>query len=461
MTDTNSALLDLDRLDQLSRAGEINTVVCATPDPYGRLVGKRLTVQAFRALGLEGTGINASSFVFAVDIEMNPLNLPVSNAANGWADIRLVPDLTTMRRVPWEPNAALVICDAYNADSDTLLSVAPRTILRTQIERAEQEGLTFKFASELEFYLAATPPREAWDLGYQNLKMLSDYRSDYQMVQACRDDWFIERIRNQMPDFGVPIESSKPEWGLGQQEVTLDYCSTLEMADRHVLFKYGIKQLAHNADLTVTFMAKPIIDEVGSSCHLHISMWSADDQQSLCWSDAAAGGMSDKFGSFVAGQLTHATDMTLMFAPTVNSYKRFQPEQFAGTAIAVGNDNRSCAFRLVGHGPSYRVENRIPGADVNPYYAYSATIAAGLDGIDRELPTPDVFDGNAWTGDKIQTVPTSLHESLDLFAHSKMARAGFGDEVFDHLLASSTSELTAFDSHTVTDWELRRYYERV
>ncbi len=258
--------------------------------------------------------------------------------------------------------------------------------------------------------MSSTPPREAWDLGYQNLKMLSDYRSDYQMVQACRDDWFIERIRNQMPDFGVPIESSKPEWGLGQQEVTLDYCSTLEMADRHVLFKYGIKQLAHNADLTVTFMAKPIIDEVGSSCHLHISMWSADDQQSLCWSERPAGGMSDKFGSFVAGQLTHATDMTLMFAPTVNSYKRFQPEQFAGTAIAVGNDNRSCAFRLVGHGPSYRVENRIPGADVNPYYAYSATIAAGLDGIDRELPTPDVFDGNAWTGDKIQTVPTSLHE---------------------------------------------------
>jgi glutamine synthetase len=458
---TPSTRLSLAEFDELADSGQINTVVCATPDPYGRLVGKRLTIPAFRSLGLSGSGINASSFVFAVDLEMNPLDLPVSNAANGWADIRLVPDLTTMRRVPWEPHVALVICDAYQPDSDTLLSVAPRTILRHQISRADQEGLRFKFASELEFFLAATPPRQAWDLGYQNLKMLSDYRSDYQLVQSSRDDWFIERIRNQMPGFGVPIESSKPEWGLGQQEVTLDYCDTLEMADRHVLFKYGVKQLAHAADLTVTFMAKPKIDEVGSSCHLHVSMWSTDQNTSLCWSQQPAGGMSDRFGSFIAGQLTHAADMTLMFAPTINSYKRFQPDQFAGTAIALGNDNRSCAFRLVGNGPSYRVENRIPGGDVNPYYAYAATIAAGLDGIDREMPTPDIFDGNAWTGDDIALVPTSMHDALHRFAECKMLRAAFGDGVFDHLLASAQCELAAFDSHTVTDWETRRYYERV
>ncbi|MFL6084209.1 MAG: glutamine synthetase family protein [Mycobacterium sp.] len=457
---TSPARLDLDQFEELARTGEINTVVCATPDPYGRLVGKRLTIQAFRSLGLSGSGINASSFIFAVDLEMNPLNLPVSNAANGWADIRLIPDLATMRRVPWEPNVALVICDAYEAHSDTLLSVAPRTILRQQVDRAEQHGIRFKFASELEFFLAATPPRQAWELGYQNLKMLSDYRSDYQMAQSSRDDWFIEQIRNQMPGFGVPIESSKPEWGLGQQEITLDYCDTLEMADRHVLFKYGVKQLAHAADLTVTFMAKPKIDDVGSSCHLHVSMWSNEDE-SLCWSARPAGGMSAMFGSFVAGQLVHAPDITLMFAPTINSYKRFQPDQFAGTAIALGNDNRSCAFRLVGSGPSYRVENRVPGGDVNPYYAYSAIIAAGLDGIERQLPTPEIFDGNAWTGDNITLVPTSMHEALRRFAECKMARAAFGDEVFEHLLASSQSELVDFDSHTVTDWEMRRYYERV
>jgi glutamine synthetase len=457
---TESVRLDINEFDELARSGAINTVICATPDPYGRLVGKRLTVQAFRSLGLTGNGINASSFIFAVDLEMNPLNLPVSNASNGWADIRLVPDLSTMRRVPWEPNAALVICDVYEAASDDLLSVAPRTILRHQIEQAAHRGVYFKFASELEFFLSTTPPREAWERGYQDLTMLSDYRSDYQMIQSSRDDWFIEQIRNQMPDFGVSVESSKPEWGLGQQEITLDYCDTLEMADRHVLFKYGVKQLAHRADLTVTFMAKPKIDEVGSSCHLHVSMWSPDGE-GLCWSPDPSGGMSATFGSFVAGQLAHASDLTLMFAPTVNSYKRFQPDQFAGTAIAVGNDNRSCAFRLVGNGPSYRVENRIPGGDVNPYYAYSATIAAGLDGIERELPTPDIFEGNAWSGDDITTVPTSLHQALGLFADCKMARAALGDDVFDHLLSSSRDELVAFDSHTVTDWEMRRYYERV
>lgn len=455
-----STRLDLDQFEKLAAAGEINTVVCATPDPYGRLVGKRLTVPAFRSLGLSGAGINASSFIFAVDLEMNPLDLPVSNAANGWADIRLIPDLTTLRRVPWEPNVALVICDAYESHSDTMLSVAPRTILRRQIERARQQGLTFKFASELEFFLSATPPRQAWELGYQDLKMLSDYRSDYQMIQSSRDDWFIERIRNQMPGFGVSIESSKPEWGLGQQEVTLDYCDTLEMADRHVLFKYGVKQLAHAADLTVTFMAKPKIDDVGSSCHLHVSMWSTDGEP-LSWSTEPGGGMSATFGSFVAGQLTHATDIALLFAPTVNSYKRFQPDQFAGTAIALGNDNRSCAFRLVGGGPSFRVENRIPGGDVNPYYAYSATIAAGLAGIEHELPAPGIFDGNAWNGQDVPIVPTSMHEALRLFAECKMARTAFGDEVFDHLLASSQSELVAFDSHSVTDWEKCRYYERV
>ena len=457
---TSSTRLTLDEFEELTGAGEINTVVCAAPDPYGRLVGKRLTIKAFHDLCLSGRGVNASSFIFAVDVEMSPLDLAVSNAANGWADIRLVPDLCTLRRVPWEPHVALVICDAYEADSDTLLAVAPRTILRHQIERAEQHGVRFKFASELEFFLSVTPPRQAWELGYQDLKMLSNYRSDYQMVQSGRDDWFIERIRNLMPDFGVAVESSKPEWGLGQQEVTLDYADTLEMADRHVLFKYGVKQLAHDADLTVTFMAKPKIDEVGSSCHLHVSMWSSDGE-GLCWSGEPVGGMSREFGGFVAGQLTHAADITLMFAPTVNSYKRFQPDQFAGTAIALGNDNRSCAFRLVGNGSSYRVENRIPGGDVNPYYAYSATIAAGLDGMNRELPAPDIFDGNAWTGDHITTVPTSLHEALHRFADCKMAHAAFGDEVFEHLVASSRGELVAFDSHTVTDWEMRRYYERV
>lgn len=456
----NDPIVDLDRFEKLASEGEVDTVICAAPDPYGRLVGKRLTIQAFRTLCLEGEGVNASSFVFAVDLEMTPLDLPVSNADNGWVDIRLVPDLATMRRVPWEPHALLVICDAYEGAGDGLVPVAPRTILKHQIARAREQGLTFQFASELEFFLAAVSPAEAWRKEYRDLRMMSDYRSDYQVLQGGRDEWFIRQIRQTMPAFGVSVESSKPEWGLGQQEVTLDYCETLEMADRHVLFKYGIKELAQRADLTVTFMAKPKIDEVGSSCHLHVSMWDALDGSPLCW-DGESGGMSSRFGSFVSGQLAHAVDLGLLFAPTVNSYKRYLPDQFAGTAIALGHDNRSCAFRLVGHGPSFRVENRIPGADVNPYYAYSATIAAGLAGIEAGDAMPPIFVGNAWEDASFEVMSSSLHTSVERFSHSKLARSAFGEEVFDHLHASAAAELTAFESGAVTDWEVKRYYERV
>lgn len=459
MTSPPQAPLTLDEFDELVADGAIDTVICAAPDPYGRLVGKRLTIPAFRSLGLSGEGVNASGFIFGVDVEMNPLELPVSNAENGYVDVRLVPDLATLRRVPWDAHAALVICDAHESTSDDLLAVAPRTILRRQVSRAREHGLSFKFASELEFFLAATPPAEAWREEYRNLRMLSDYRSDYQLTQSARDEWFIHQIRSQMPEFGIPVESSKPEWGLGQQEVTLDYCETLEMADRHVLFKYGIKELAHKADLTVTFMAKPKIDEVGSSCHLHVSMWDAAGAVPMGWADG--GGMSPTFGSFVAGQLRHAVELGLLFAPTVNSYKRYLPEQFAGTVIALGDDNRSCSFRLVGQGPSFRVENRIPGADVNPYYAFSATIAAGLAGIAAELPAPAVHEGNAWADTALPVMSTSLHQSVERFAHAKAARVAFGDDVFEHLLSSAQAEVTAFDSGTVTDWETKRYYERV
>jgi glutamine synthetase len=273
--------LSLDELMGLLAAGEVDTVMCAAPDPYGRLVGKRLTANAFRTLCIDGEGVHASTFVFAVDMEMNPIELPVSNLDNGYLDFRLVPDMATLRRVPWEPRTVMVLCDAYASESDELLTIAPRSILRAQLARVEQRGLQVKFASELEFFLSRTAPDEAWKRRYRDLEMLSNYRSDYQMLQSGRDDWFISQLRNGLTDFDIPIESSKPEWGLGQQEVTLDYTTALEMADRHVLFKHAVKELAHRAGMTTTFMAKPHIDEVGSSCHLHMSLWSADDDQPL------------------------------------------------------------------------------------------------------------------------------------------------------------------------------------
>lgn len=460
-TSTNPALLTVEEYEELARAGEIDTVICAAPDPYGRLVGKRLTIDGFRALGLDGEGINASGVIFGFDLELNPLELKIANAENGYRDLRLVPDLATMRRVPWERNAALVLCDAFESDSDALVPVAPRTILKEQIARAREQDLSFKFASELEFYVAALPPAEAKQAGYRDLPMLCSDRGDYQLIQTARDEWFVHQIRSQLTEFGVPVEAYKPEWGPSQQEVTLDYCETLEMADRHVLFKYGVKELARRSDLTVTFMAKPRIDEVGSSGHMHLSMWDLAGATPLAWSGEATGPMSSRFGSFVAAQLKYALELGLLFAPTINSYKRFRTNQFAGTAIALGDDNRSCALRLVGHGPSFRLEHRVPGADVNPYYAFSAVIAAGLRGIQDQLPTPPIHTGNAEDDKSLDLMTTTMHQSVDRFSHSKLARSAFGDEVFDHLLLSARAEVTAFESDTVTDWEIQRYYERI
>jgi len=451
--------LALEEVRQLLRRGDVDTVMCATPDPYGRLVGKRLTAKAFEDLCVAGEGVNSSTFIFAVDLEMNPIELPVSNIENGYVDFRLVPDVETFRRIPWEPTTVVAVCDAFEAESDELLAVAPRSILRQQIDRAQQAGIVMKFASELEFFLARTAPNDAWARGYRDLEMLSNYRSDYQMQQSGRDDWFIRELRNGMNGFGIPIESSKPEWGLGQQEVTLDYTTALEMADRHVLFKFGVKDLAYRHNMTCTFMAKPLIDEVGSSCHLHMSLWSGADEP-LCW-DANTGGLSPLFGSFVAGLLDHSLELGYLLAPTVNSYKRFLPDQFAGTAIALGFDNRSCAFRLVGHGPSFRVENRIPGADVNPYYAYSATIIAGLAGITKQSAAPVIHQGNAWADSSLASMWSAMHQAVEAFEGSTLAREGFGAQVYEHLLLTGQKELRAFESGCVTDWERLRYYERV
>lgn len=455
-----TGIITLDELLALFSAGDVDTIMCATPDPYGRLVGKRLTRHAFETLVLQGEGVNASTFVFAVDLDMNPLELPLSNVENGYVDFRLVPDMSTLRRVPWEPRTVMAMCDAYQSNSDELVEEAPRSILRSQIHQALEMDLVLKFASELEFFLARVGPGEAWARGYRGLEMLSNYRSDYQMLQSGRDEWFIGQVRNALTAFGVPIESSKPEWGLGQQEVTLDYTTALEMADRHVLFKHAVKELAARNGLTSTFMAKPSIDEVGSSCHLHMSLWSADTDESLCW-DPVTEGMSGLFGSFVAGIAEHVLELGVLLAPTINSYKRFLPEQFAGTAIAVGNDNRSCALRLVGHGPSFRLENRIPGADVNPYYAYSAMIAAGLGGIrDRRAPPP-VHEGNAWSDKSLPTMWSAMHQAVAAFANSALAAEVFGRRVHEHLLLTAQSEVRAFESGCVTDWETVRYYERV
>lgn len=456
----NTGLLSLDDFEGLVGSGSVTTVICAVPDPYGRLVGKRLTIDGFRSLCLKGEGVNASGVIFAFDLELEPLDLPIANADNGYRDVRLVPDLSTMRRVPWEPDAVIVICDTFEVDSDELVAVAPRTILRRQLLRLVERELSLKIASELEFYVATIPSVEARRSGYRNLPSISDDRSDYQLMQSSRDEWFLGQIRKQMPDFGVPIEAAKPEWGRGQQEITMGFCEPLQMADRHVLFKYGIKDLARRSDLTVTFMAKPKIDDVGSSCHMHMSLWDLAGQQPL-GADVTGTSMSPLFGSFVAAQMEYVLELGLLLAPTVNAYKRFRTNQFAGTSIALGDDNRSCAFRLLGSGSEMHLEHRVAGADANPYYAFSAVVIAGLQGIEEGLPTPPIHEGNAEEDPTLRRMTNTMLQSVDRFANSKLARTGLGDEVFEHLLHSAEAEVAAFQLDTVTDWELQRYYERI
>lgn len=456
-------LVSLDEYDGLVSADEVDTVVCAVPDPYGRLMGKRLTTAAFRSLAVDGVGVHASAYLFATDVEMAPLELPVANAANGYRDFRMVPDLATMRRVPWEPTAVMVICDAYEQGAgDRLLPVAPRSILKKQLARATRRGLTFRFASELEFFLAALPDSaRSGEADLADLVMTSTHRMDYNLLQSAQDEWFIGLLRRALDRFQVPVEASKSEWGLGQQEITMDHAEALEMADRHVLFKYSVKQLASMCGLVASFMAKPRIDEVGSSCHIHASLRSAAGDTPIDWEDGAPHNMSKEFAGFVSGQLAGARELGLLWAPTVNSYKRFTPGAFAGTTIAVGDDNRSCGFRLVGHGPAFRVENRIPGADANPYLAYAATVAAGLAGIESGIPAPHVYDGDAYAEPDLECTPTTMHEAVDLFRGSELAREAFGADVHDHLAGFAAGELNRFEHGAVTDWETRRYFSRI
>jgi glutamine synthetase len=454
-------LISIDEYSALASDGQVDTVVCGVPDPYGRLMGKRLTTRAFAALALSGDGVRGSSYLFATDIDMQPMDLPVANPRNGYLDFRMVPDLATMRRIPWEPHAVIVLCDAYEEGSDHLVPVAPRSILKAQLARGALRDLDFRFASELEFFLATDRNAGVDGLSLDQRAMTSAHRMDYNLLQAARDDWFIRLLRNGLDSFGIPVESSKTEWGLGQQEITIDYAETLQMADRHVLFKHSVKQLADACGLTASFMAKPGIDEIGSSCHIHASLWSKSSGQAIDWDQSRPGHLSEPFGQFIAGQLDAAPGLGLLWAPTVNSYKRYTPNAFAGTTLVVGHDNRSCGFRLVGGHDAFRVENRIPGADVNPYHAYAATIAAGLHGIDNHLPAPPIYTGDAYSDPAQPRMATTMHDALELFRHSELARKAFGDVVHHHLAAFAAAELAAFEHGAVTDWETRRYFGRI
>jgi glutamine synthetase len=439
----------------------IETVLCVVPDLWGRLVGKRVTTDSFLKTGLGPEGLHASLYLFVVDMDMDPRpGYELSNWRTGFSDFRMVPDLATFRIAGWLDSTAIVICDAREEDGDALVEVAPRSILRRQVERAAAAGLAFKMATELEFYLYRDPPAQAWARRYLDLEPLTYYRADYHILASTRSDGFIEGIRRHMNAAGIEVEFSKSEWGLGQQEINLRYADALEIADRHALYKNGVKEMAHQNNWSATFMAKPSISDIGSSCHIHASVWGADGTAKMP-DPAAPHDLSRTGRSFLAGLLEHTPELMWLFAPNVNSYKRFQSESFAPTAVTWGRDNRTCGYRVVGEGDSLRVENRMPGADVNPYLSCAATLMAGLDGIARGIDCGDPYDGNAYTDRELSAVPTTLRDGLDLFSRSATAAAALGGAVHEHLVNFARQELEAFQHECVTDWERIRYFERI
>jgi glutamine synthetase len=454
-------MLDVDALAGLIDAGEIDTVLVAFCDLQGRLMGKRVTGHFWTEQMGAGTGeIHACNYLLAVDAEMTVLpGYEFANWEQGYGDVALRPDLATIRRIPWLDATALVLCDVVDEENGQPVEVSPRRILQRQVERAAEAGYTIAFGPELEFFLFRESLEEAAAKGYQGLTPHSLVIEDYHILQTTREEYLIRAIRNGMDGAGVPVEFSKGEAGRGQHEINLVYAPPVEMADRHAIYKNGAKEIASQHGRAITFMAKYSMDEVGSSCHIHSSVWDASSGTSLMWDGTASDHLSPVFRGWLAGQIAAGRELAWMFAPTVNSYKRYQPESWAPTALAWGRDNRTCGFRTVGHGPSFRLESRIPGADVNPYLAFAATIAAGLDGIARGLEPPPAFSGNAYADPDLPRVPASIVEAIDAFDASTLAREAFGEEVHRHLLNTARQEWAQFN-RAVTDWERRRNFDQ-
>jgi len=450
--------LDLKRLEALIRSDEIDTVLTVFPDVQGRLMGKRVVGRHFLE-HVAGEGVHACAYLLTVDVDMEPLpGYKFASWATGYQDMKVVADLGTLRRIPWLPKTALVFCDLYTEEGEPV-DVSPRWVLKRQIERVAKAGYRVMVASELELYIFKQSFAEARAKRYHDLTPVSQYLEDYHILQTTKEEGLVRAIRNGMEGAAVPVEFSKGEWGCGQEEINLRYAEPLEMADRHTLYKHGVKEMAHAQGLSVTFMAKYDMSAAGSSFHLHSSLWDQGGKRNLFYAKGKRGG-SALFGHWLAGQMAMARELSYFYAPYVNSYKRYQVGSFAPTRIVAGWDNRTCGFRLCGEGGGFRVENRIPGADANPYVAFAATLAAGLHGIAKKLKAPPIYEGNAYEDASLPQVPKTLREAISELERSKVAREALGEEVVEHYLHAARLEQQAFDQ-SVTDWERMRNFERI
>jgi glutamine synthetase len=450
-----TGMLTIDQLNELIDDGAIDTVIVAFTDMQGRLVGKRASARLFKE-EISSHGAECCNYLLAVDVEMNTVDgYRISSWEKGYGDMAMIPDLSTLRLVPWIPGTALVMADLTWLD-ERPVDPAPREILKKQIARLADQGLIACVGTELEFIVFDNSYRDAWSKGYVGLTPASDYNIDYALLASTRMEPLLRDIRVSMEGAGLYCEGVKGECNLGQQEIAFRYEDALTTCDNHSIYKNGAKEIADKHGKALTFMAK-FNEREGNSCHIHISFRGADGSAVFADHDDTLG-MSKMFRHFLAGQLKTMRELTLFFAPNINSYKRYVDGSFAPTAVAWGLDNRTCSLRVVGHGLGMRVENRVPGGDVNQYLATAALIAGGLYGIENELELEPMFEGNAY-GSDAPRVPSTLREAAELFGQSEIARKAFGADVVEHYLNNARIEVEAFDS-AITDWERVRGFER-
>jgi glutamine synthetase len=448
-------MLTLERLRVEVSDGTVDTVVLAFTDMQGRLQGKRLSAEFFLDEVAEHFS-EGCNYLLAVDVEMNTVDgYAMSSWDRGYGDFVMMPDMATLRRVPWHEGTVMVTADLTWLDGTPVVA-SPRQILKAQTDRLAERGWTALAGTELEFIVYNDSYEQAAARAYRDLVPANQYNVDYSILGTSRIEPLLRRIRNEMAGAGLYVESAKGECNLGQHEIAFRYAEAVATCDNHSIYKTGAKEIAAQDGTSITFMAKPNARE-GNSCHIHLSVRSQDGTPVMAGDGAY--GLSKAGEHFLAGQLAAMRELTLCYAPNINSYKRYVPGSFAPTAVRWGPDNRTCALRLVGHGPSLRVENRVPGGDVNPYLAVAAMIAAGLHGIDNELPLEPAVEGNAYL-DTSARVPHTLRDALELWGKSDLAREAFGAEVMEHYANYARVELEAYDA-AVTDWELQRGFERL
>ncbi|WP_196258120.1 glutamine synthetase family protein [Pelagibacterium limicola] len=447
----------LDALKADIGAGTIDTVLVCFPDMQGRLIGKRFQAEFFLEGALEET--HGCDYLLANDIDMEPV--PGYSAANwekGYGDFVMVPDLGTLMKAAWLEGTAIVLCDLVDHHHHEPVPHSPRAVLKRQLARLKALGLSANFASELEFYLFDEDYRTIFEKGYRGLKAAGYYIEDYHIFQTTKEEGVIRAMRRQLQASGIPIENSKGEWGPGQEELNVKYAEALTMADRHVVMKNAMKEIAHAQGKAITFMAKWDYGLAGSSSHIHMSL--ARDGNNAFIDESDDLGMSSLMKSFVAGQLKYADDITVFLAPYVNSYKRFQSGTFAPTKVTWSRDNRTAGFRLCGENTKgVRIECRIGGADLNPYLAYAGLIAAGLKGIEENLVLEAPFSGDAYGAGQLRDIPKTLRDAIAALEGSSMLREALGEAVVDHYVHTARWEQLEYDRR-VTDWELRRGFER-